>query len=197
MQPSDGECYRYGRGNMTRHFALFLAVLLSACGPAANAPNSNEENNEESPNMFLKIENDVFVSPQISLADIAAAKEQGITVIVNNRPDGEEPSAAQGADIEAAAKAAGMSYISIPISHAGFSRPQIDAMREQLDQMANDGGKMLAYCRSGTRSTLLWSLAEAAKGESPRVIAAKAADAGYDVSPISMMLDTLAGAAGQ
>jgi len=147
--------------------------------------------------MFRKIENNVFASPQISIADVLAAKEQGITIIVNNRPDGEEPTAPQSADIEAAAKAAEINYIGIPITHAGFSRPQIDAMREQLDQIASDGGKMLAYCRSGTRSTLLWSLAEASKGESPRVIAAKAADAGYDVSPISMMLDTLAGAAGE
>ena len=147
--------------------------------------------------MFRKIQNNVFASPQIGISDIATAKEQGITIIVNNRPDGEEPTAPQSAEIEAAAKAAGMSYIGIPITHAGFSRPQIDAMRAQLDQIETDGGKMLAYCRSGTRSTLLWSLAEASKGESPRVIAAKAADAGYDVSPISMMLETLAGAAGE
>ncbi|MFC4291478.1 TIGR01244 family sulfur transferase [Sphingorhabdus arenilitoris] len=143
--------------------------------------------------MFRKIEDHISVSPQITLADIAAAKAQGVTIIVNNRPDGEDPSAPQGAEIEAAARAAGMDYVAIPVTHAGFSRSQIDAMNAALEK-AKDG-KMLAYCRSGTRSTLLWALAEAAKGESPRVIAAKAADAGYDVAPIQMMLDTLSGAA--
>jgi uncharacterized protein (TIGR01244 family) len=142
--------------------------------------------------MFRKIEDNMFAAPQISLADVAAAKALGVTMIINNRPDGEEPNAPQGADIEAATNAAGMAYVAIPVTHAGFSHPQIDAMNAAI--VAANDGKVLAYCRSGTRSTLLWALAQAAKGESPRVIAAKAGDAGYDVSPISMMLDTLAGA---
>lgn len=182
---------------------LALLALVTGCGqPAGNAQtgdaNADISNSQQkAKSMFRKIENNIFASPQISLADVAAAKEQGITLIVNNRPDGEDESAPQSADIEAAAKEAGIAYLSIPITHAGFSRPQIEAMRRALDEIDADGGKMLAYCRSGTRSTLLWSLAEAAKGESPRVIAAKAADAGYDVAPIAMMLDTLSGAAGQ
>lgn len=143
--------------------------------------------------MFRIIEDNFLASPQIGVAEIAAAQAEGVTMIINNRPDGEEPSAPQGTEIEEAARAAGMDYVSIPVTHAGFSRPQIDAMNAALDQ-AKDG-KVLAYCRSGTRSTFLWALAQAAKGQSPRVIAAKAADAGYDVSSISMMLDTLAGAA--
>jgi uncharacterized protein (TIGR01244 family) len=143
--------------------------------------------------MFRKVEDNLLVSPQISVADVAAAKQMGVTMIINNRPDGEEPDAPQGEEIEAAARSAGIGYVSIPVTHAGFSRPQIDAMQAALEKA--EGGKVLAYCRSGTRSTLLWALSEAATGESPRVIAAKAADAGYDVAPIAMMLDTLAGAA--
>ena len=143
--------------------------------------------------MFRKIDSNFFASPQICVADIATAQVQGVTHIINNRPDGEEPSAPQGAEIEAAARAAGMDYTTIAITHAGFSRPQIDAMNAALDS-AKDGC-VLAYCRSGTRSTLLWALAQAARGGSPRVLAAKAADGGYDVSPVAMMLDALAGAA--
>ena len=77
---------------------------------------------------FRKIEADMFVSPQIGASDVAAAKEAGFTLIINNRPDGEEPSAPQGAEIEAAVNAAGIDYIAIPITRAGFSRPQIDTM---------------------------------------------------------------------
>ncbi len=161
-------------------------LAATAADKAAAAKKENK--------MFRKIEDNLLVSPQISVADVAAAKAAGITVIINNRPDGEDPDAAQGAEIAAAARAAGIEYIAIPVTHAGFSRPQIDAMQAALSKGGD--GKTLAYCRSGTRSTLLWALSQAAKGESPRVIAAKAADAGYDVAPIALMLDTLAAAAG-
>ena len=70
-----------------------------------------------------KLDDSMFVSPQISASDVAVAKEAGFTLIVNNRPDGEEPSAPQGAEMEAAANAAGVDYIAIPITRAGFSRP--------------------------------------------------------------------------
>ncbi len=141
--------------------------------------------------MFRKVTNSFYAAPQISVDDVAAAQEMGVTLIINNRPDGEEPSAPQGDEIAAAAKAAGIDYMAIPVTHAGFSRPQIDAMGAALE---HNGGKTLAYCRSGTRSTLLWALAQAAGGESPRVIAVRAEEAGYDVAPIAMMLDALVAA---
>ena len=51
---------------------------------------------------------------------------------------------------------------------------------------------MLAYCRSGTRSTLLWALAEASRGGEPAALAASAAQAGYDISPVRAVVDMLA-----
>ncbi len=67
-------------------------------------------------------------------------------------------------------------------SHRAASRPaQLDALDEAL---AGNQGKTLCYCRSGTRSTLLWSLAKARAGGSPDEIADTAAGAGYDISPI-------------
>jgi uncharacterized protein (TIGR01244 family) len=143
--------------------------------------------------MFRKVTDNFYAAPQIGLDDVAAAKEMGVTLIINNRPDGEEPTAPQGDDIAAAAHAAGIGYLSIPVTHAGFSRPQIDAMAQALDK---PNSKILAYCRSGTRSTLLWALAQAAGGESPRIIAVRAEEAGYDVSPIAMMLDALSASVG-
>ena len=52
-------------------------------------------------------------------------------------------------------------------------------------------GPVLAYCRSGTRSTLLWALAEASRGVSPHQLSAAAAGAGYDLSPVRALLDML------
>lgn len=145
--------------------------------------------------MFTPLTETVQVSPQISIDQVAAAKAQGVTMIVNNRPDGEEPSAPQGADIEAAAKAAGLDYVAIPVTHAGFSAPQVDAMIAALGKAEADGGKVLAYCRSGTRSTLLWSLAQAKQGQNPADLTRIAANAGYDLTPIRPMLDALSGQA--
>ncbi len=138
---------------------------------------------------FRQLTENVMVSPQLALGDIAAAAALGVATIVNNRPDGEEPGAPQGDDIAAAAAAAGLNYVAIPIGHSGFSEPQVDAMIAALDQAE---GPILAYCRSGTRSTLLWALAAAKQGESPDTIARTAAQAGYDIGPVRPMVDMLA-----
>lgn len=134
----------------------------------------------------------MLASPQIKPADIEAAAAAGVTLVVNNRPDGEAPDEPQGPEIEAAARAAGMDYIAIPIGGSGFSEPQVAAMQEAL---ASAKGKVLGYCRSGTRSTLLWSLAQARSGRDPEEIAAAASAAGYDVSPVRAVMDMLAGQA--
>lgn len=138
---------------------------------------------------FRKLTESVFASPQIEISDVAAAKDQGITLIVNNRPDGEDPNSPQGADIAAAAEASGVAYVAIPIGHSGFSEPQVEEMIAAMD---GTDGKILAYCRSGTRSTFLWSLAQAKRGRDPDQIAADAMAAGYDIRAIRPMIDMLA-----
>jgi uncharacterized protein (TIGR01244 family) len=138
--------------------------------------------------MFRQITDSVFASPQIGTDAIAEAKALGVVRIINNRPEGESDDQTPGAEIEAAARAAGIDYVAIPVTHSGFSQPQVDAMEQAL---AIDG-PVLAYCRSGTRSTLLWALARAKAGDSPAVIASKAAGAGYDVTPIRELIEMLA-----
>jgi uncharacterized protein (TIGR01244 family) len=139
--------------------------------------------------MFRKLTDRILVSPQISVDQVADAKAQGVTIIVNNRPDDEEPGQTEGAAIEAAAKAAGIAYVAVPVSHGGFAPWQLDGMGQALEQA--ESGKMLAYCRSGTRSTLLWALTRARAGDHPDVLAAQAAAAGYDISPVRQIMDTL------
>ena len=165
-------------------------MALTGCS-AATATDSNIPT-EETQNMFRKINDMISVSPQITLDDIASAKAEGVTLIINNRPDGEDPAAPQGADIEAAASAAGIDYLAIPVTHSGFSAPQVDAMMAALEENI---GKTLAYCRSGTRSTLLWSLAQAKAGLAPDEIARLAGNAGYDITPVRAMVDALAAGA--
>ena len=107
---------------------------------------------------FRTLSADYSVAPQISIEDVAEAKAAGFAMLVNNRPDGEEPAAPQGDEIAHAAAAEGLAYAAIPIGHAGFSHAQIDALDTLL---ASATGPILAYCRSGTRSTHLWALTRA------------------------------------
>jgi uncharacterized protein (TIGR01244 family) len=143
--------------------------------------------------MFRKITDTVYASPQIAAEDLAEAAALGIAMVINNRPEGESDDQTPGDEIEAAARAAGMDYAAIPVTHAGFSQPQVDAMASAL---AGARGPVLAYCRSGTRSTLLWALAEASRGGNPAAIVAQAAQAGYDVSPVRAVIDMLAAGKG-
>ena len=165
----------------------FFPIVLIGCSAATTT--DTPVPTEETQSMFRKINEEISVSPQISLEDVAAAKAEGVTLIINNRPDGEDPSAPQSADIEAAASAAGIDYVTIPITHSGFSAPQVDAM---IAALGGTKGKTLAYCRSGTRSTLLWSLAQAKQGVAPDEIARLAGNAGYDITPVRAMVDALA-----
>lgn len=138
--------------------------------------------------MFRKLTDSIYASPQITLDDVAEAAAMGVKLIVNNRPEGESDDQVPGAEIEAAARAAGIDYVAIPVTHAGFSEPQVVAMAKALE---GADGPVLAYCRSGTRSTLLWALSEASQGGDPDALTNMAAKAGYDVSPVRPLMDML------
>ena len=130
---------------------------------------------------FRRVTDQFTVSPQIAVSDVAAAAEQGFVLIINNRPDGEDPAQPAGAEIEAAARAAGLDYLAIPI-RGGPDAAQVDAQREAMDQAS---GPVLAYCRSGTRSIVTWALGQAAAGRTDRqTLVALGAEAGYDLSGV-------------
>jgi uncharacterized protein (TIGR01244 family) len=130
---------------------------------------------------------DMFAAaPQIMPDDIGELAAAGFRHIVNNRPDSEVPPDLAGASIEAAARAAGLGYVAIPVDHAGLSPAQVEALCTLLD---GGDGPVLGYCRSGTRSTMLWALAEAARGGDPDAIVRAAAEAGYDLRTLLPALE--------
>lgn len=131
---------------------------------------------------MTRLEEGVLVAGQIAPADVARAAAAGVRTIVNNRPDGEEPGQPLSAEIAAAAKAAGLDYRHIPVA-GGISAAQVEAMADALE-----AGPVLAFCRSGTRSTYLWALARAARGADGETLALRAAEAGFDLSPIRLFL---------
>ncbi|MEA3033061.1 MAG: hypothetical protein QOH86_1077 [Sphingomonadales bacterium] len=122
-----------------------------------------------------RLDETTWVAGQIAPPDLAALD---VRIVVNNRPDHEEPGQPLSADIEAAARAAGLGYRDIPVAGA-ISAAQVEAMAQALD-----AGPALLFCRSGTRSTWLWALARASRGADPAKLVAAAAEAGYDLGPL-------------
>ena len=128
-----------------------------------------------------KVTEDFSIAPQIEAADVQAAKAQGFVKLINNRPDGEVPGQPTSAEMEAAARAAGLGYAHIPFS----GRPTPEQAEAVAREAEMAGGPVLAFCRSGTRSITAWSIGQAMAGKrSPRELVELAAGAGYDLSPI-------------
>ena len=128
------------------------------------------------------------VSPQIAVEDIPAIVDAGYKTIICNRPDAEVPPTHQADAIGEAAKAAGLAFVLIPVTHQGLNLDMIDEQRAALD--ASDG-PVLAYCASGTRSSIVWSFGQAKDMAADEIIAATAA-AGYDLGGMRGQLEALA-----
>ena len=128
------------------------------------------------------------VSPQIAVEDIPAIVDAGYKTIICNRPDAEVPPTHQADAIGEAAKAAGLAFVVIPVTHQGLNLDMIDEQRAALD--ASDG-PVLAYCASGTRSSIVWSFGQAKDMAADEIIAATAA-AGYDLGGMRGQLEALA-----
>ncbi|HKX91717.1 MAG TPA: TIGR01244 family sulfur transferase [Sphingomicrobium sp.] len=135
--------------------------------------------------MIRQLDEKTTVSGQIAPEDVARlAEEHGITMIVNNRPDGEEPGQPLAADIEAAAEAAGIAYRHVPILR-GMGPADVEAMQ---DALAAAEGKTLAFCRTGNRSALVWALAMRGSGVPRDEVADRVTKAGFNVAPIAHLL---------
>ncbi len=128
------------------------------------------------------------VSPQITPQDVAAIKAAGYVAILCNRPDAEVPPDLQAAAVGAAAMAAGLGFTVIPITHATLSAQNV---ADQMAAAAAAGGPVLAYCASGTRSSIVWSLGQAGAMSADDIIAATA-KAGYDLENLRPRLEALA-----
>jgi uncharacterized protein (TIGR01244 family) len=132
---------------------------------------------------------DFSVAGQIDATNVAEIAARGFKLLVNNRPDREEPGQPTAAEIEAAAKAAGLAFLNLPYS--GQTPPNVVAETARLLEEAP--GPVLAYCRTGTRSIKAWALAAALTGtKRPDEIIALAAKAGYDLEGARGALVTLA-----
>ncbi len=135
--------------------------------------------------MYRQLNDKTLVAGQIKPDDVPALKDLGVTLIVNNRPDGEDVGQPEGEDIEAAAKAAGIDYRHVPIAR-GLGPSDIEAMREAMHSAGE--GKVFAFCRSGNRSALAWAVAKSEDGVSRADLDRMANEAGFDLGPVAHLI---------
>ena len=134
--------------------------------------------------MIRTLDDKTSVSGQIQPADVPGLKASGVTMIICNRPDDEEPGQPLAADIQDAAQAEGLEFRHVPIIR-GIGPADVDAMKEALEAAP---GKLLAYCRTGNRSALTWAVARRGQGASVEEIQRAVAGAGFDLSPVEHLL---------
>lgn len=129
-----------------------------------------------------------FVSPQISVEDLAKLKAQGFSCVICNRPDGEVPPTHQAEMMEQAANTAGLRFVVNPLTHDGMTDERLSLQRETLEDA---DGKVLAYCASGTRSTVAWVLGHADCQAAEDLLTA-AAEAGYHLDALRGRIEFIA-----
>lgn len=135
------------------------------------------------------VDESYHVSPQISQDEVAALAAAGFSTVICNRPDAEVPPALQAAALRPLVEDAGMRFHVLPLTHQTMTPENI---AEQARLVAEAEGPVLAYCASGTRSTVVWSLGQAMAGaRSADEILAKAAAAGYDLAGLRPQLELL------
>lgn len=135
--------------------------------------------------MIRQLDERTLVSGQIAPDEVAGLVDQGITLLVNNRPDAEEEGQPFASEIEAAAARAGIAYRFVPIFR-GIGPAEVDAMQQAIREA--EGGKLLAFCRSGTRSALACALAHRGEGMPADEVANRLIAAGFDPGPIAHLL---------
>lgn len=110
------------------------------------------------------LDDNFFIAGQITADDFAKAKAKGITLIINNRPDHEETGILPVAEAKKLAEQHSIDYLHLPMAN-GQPLPEdlIPTMQLALGQQKI--GKVLAHCRTGTRSSFLWGIIQIMNGE--------------------------------
>src|SRR6201988_2180456 len=123
------------------------------------------------PAQLFPLASGVRVAGRLDRAEIEALAAAGVRTIINNRPDGEDPGQLPAAEARRIAEARGLAYHHIPITAATLSRADVDAFAAVL---RNAPAPVVAHCRTGTRSALLWALARLREGADPFSLVAEA-----------------------
>ena len=128
----------------------------------------------------------LYISPQLTLADIDALSQAGIRTVICNRPDHEEPGQPDFATVQQWLTDAGIAHIHFqPVTAPTITTADADHFNQLLTNAATP---VLAYCRTGTRCTLLWGYTQAKQGRPITEILNTAAHAGIDLNSAAARL---------
>lgn len=127
------------------------------------------------------------VSPQIDPEDIGVIAASGFTTIICNRPDEEVPASHLADRVGEAARAAGLAFHVMPLTHQTMTPERVADQRRLIEEST---GPVLAYCASGTRSSVVWSLGQAGHLPVDQIMQATA-QAGYDLAGLRPQLETI------
>lgn len=133
---------------------------------------------------FRQLTDQVSVAPQVQPQELDALAAAGFRSVINNRPDGEADDQPDSAALAAAAARHGLAYRHIPVVPGQYDPAAIDAMAQALEEMP---APVLAFCRTGTRSTSLWAL-QAARQTEVDALLRIAGEAGYDLAGLAPRL---------
>lgn len=128
----------------------------------------------------------VTALPQPTAEEIGDLAQRGYRSIIGNRPEGETPDQPAWTELKAAAAANGMEAVQIPVVASKISGRDVEAFRDALERLPKP---IAAFCRTGTRSTLLWALANQGNLTVDERISI-AAKEGYDLQPFRTLLET-------
>lgn len=130
------------------------------------------------------------VSPQISVEDVPAIADAGFVRIICNRPDAEVPPSHQAEALENAARAAGLEFEILELTHQTMTPENVARQMELATQCA---GPVLAYCASGTRCSVVWALGQCGAMD-PDDILARTQAAGYQLDSLKPTLEAMCSA---
>lgn len=136
---------------------------------------------------FRKLADGVLVSGYVPPQELESIPAE-VRTVVNNRPDGEEPGQPTSEDMKAEAEKLGLHYVHIPVTPGQFS---IEEIQQFSHALANEPGPVLAFCKSGMRSSALWALSQAGKADPDSILAATA-NAGFDLRGLRPTIEHLA-----
>ncbi len=177
-------------GHFFRLFILITAFFTFGITIASALALQNSQSSSEGVR-HRTVTPDFAVAPQMNVHDIKKAAEEGYTLIINNRPDGEAgPDQPTSAALALAAKEAGIEYLHIPFRSGHITET---AFAQTKTAFLEHDGKALSFCRSGTRAITIWAMAQSALGEMPPdAVIIVAHQAGYNLERYRTQFNALA-----
>ncbi len=138
---------------------------------------------------FIKITEDYSVAHQLGSAAMDAAAKAGFHAVICNRPDNEESNQPTLDEMAKTAARAGLAFHAIPFDMNSFDRAVVDALETAIGTAK---GPVLAYCRTGTRSTMAWCALQRRAGREMADILEDARAAGYELDGAAGLIESLA-----